>query len=116
MDWKNPKMETQTEANHMCLMLTPHLSVCVLQAAKDSHLVTSTKDEYVRIGSYRIMRRRKIHFSLSEYYLPKSAFVVIDARVLDKICQPSLETNRQSFSMGKKFHSSMFPTGISHIQ
>ena len=92
-------METQTDANHMCLMLTPHLSVCMLAAANNTHLVTFTKDDYVGNGSYRVMRRSVIQLSISKYYLLKSAFGVVDAGILDKICQQSPTPGRQSFPL-----------------
>ena len=79
-------METQTETNHTCLMLTPQMSVCILAAANNSHLVTLSTDEYVAIGSYRVMRRYVIQLSLSEYQLLQSAFRVVDAGILKKMC------------------------------
>ena len=63
-------------------MLTPHLSVCMSAAANNSHSVTLTKDEYVGIGSYRVMRRGVIQLSSSEYYSLKTAFGVVDAGLL----------------------------------
>ena len=54
----------------MRLMLT-HLTVYMLAAANNSHLVTLTKDGYVGIGSYRVIRRVVILLSLSGYYLLK---------------------------------------------
>ena len=56
-DWKNPSMETQKEANQICLKLSSHFRVCTLAAANKSILVTLTWDEFVRLGSYRVGRR-----------------------------------------------------------
>ena len=67
-------------------MLTPHLSVCMSAAANNSHSVTLSKDEYVGIGSYRLMRRGVIQLSPSEYYLLKTAFGVVDAGILERVC------------------------------
>ena len=92
-------METQMEANHMCPMLIPHLSVCMLAAANNSHLVTSTKYEYVGFGSHRVMRRGVIQWSLSEYYLLNSAFGAVDAGILDKLCQQSPRPGRRIFPL-----------------
>ena len=83
----------------MCLMLTPLLSVCMLAAANNSHLVTLTKDEYVGIGFCRVMRRGAIQLSLSEFYLLKAAFGVVDGGILDKMCQQSPRPGRQSFPL-----------------
>ena len=83
----------------MCLMLTPHLSVCMSATANNSHSVTLTKDEYVGIGSYRVMRRGVIQLSLSEYYLLKTAFGVVDAGILETVCQQNQRYRRQSFPL-----------------
>ena len=109
-------MEAQTETNHICPMLT-HLSVCMLATANNSHLVTLTKDEYVGIGSYRVIRRGVIQLSLSEHFLKKSALGVVNAEKLDGICQQSPEPSRQCFHLWKrKHHPSTFPTRSPHVQ
>ena len=80
-------------------MLTPHLSVCMSAAAKNSHSVTLTKDEYVGIGSYRVMRRGVIQLSLSQNYLLKTAFVIVDAGILERVCQQNHRYRRQCFTL-----------------
>ena len=83
----------------MCLMLTPHLSVCMSAAANNSHSVTSTKDEDVGIGSYRVMRPGVIQLSLSEYYLLKTAFDIVDAGISERVCEQNQRYGRRSFPL-----------------
>ena len=63
-------------------MLSPQLNVCMSVVAKNSYLVTVTKDEYVGLGSYRVLKRGVIQLSPSEYFMLKSAFGVVDAAIL----------------------------------
>ena len=77
-------------------MLLPHLSVSLLQAANNSHLVVLTKDEYVGNGFDRVMRRDVIQLFLSGYYLPKSAFGVLDAGILNNMSQQNPRPGRKS--------------------
>lgn len=65
-------------------MLSPHLSVCKSTAPDNSHLITLTKDEYVGVGPYSLLRRGVIRLSNSEYHLLKAAFGVIDATILEQ--------------------------------
>ena len=82
----------------MCRMLTPHLCVCML-AANNSHLVTLTKNEYIGVGSHRVMRRSVIQLPLSEYHLLKSALGALDAGILDKSCKQCPRSGKQSFPL-----------------
>ena len=85
-----------TDTNQMCISLTPQFSVC-LSLSKNSHCITVTKDEYIAVGDHRVTKRGVKQVKLSEEYLLKSTFGVVDARILERVCQPDLRHVRQSF-------------------
>ena len=77
-------------------MLSPQLNVCMSVVANNSYLVTVTKDEYVGLGSYRVLKRGVIQLSPSEYFMLKSAFGVVDAAILERICQQNQILGRRN--------------------
>ena len=88
--------EMDTDANQMCLLLTPQFSVG-LSLSNNSHCITRTNDEYIEVGVHRVTKRGVIQLNLSEYFLPKSTFGVVDAGILERVCQPNLRHVRQNF-------------------